>query len=78
MLFVSALAAVCSPAMAKAAPDGVVRVRSAYPFDETLSRLQADLVQKKIVFFLAVDQTKLAADAGLPLRLSTLLIFGNS
>ncbi len=74
------LAALPAPALAEGgrpAPDGVVKVRSAYPFDETVSRVRADVAQKKIVFFMAIDQAKLAAGAGVPLRPSTLLIFGN-
>lgn len=59
------------------ADDGVVVTRSRYAFDETLSRLQADVVAKGITFFLAVDQSALAAASGIALQPSTLLIFGN-
>lgn len=57
--------------------DGIVRVRSAYGVDETVTRLRADIAAKGIMFFSAVDQQKLAADAGIALRPSTLLTFGN-
>jgi len=57
--------------------DGVVRVKSAYPLDETITRLKSDIADKGIRFFLEVDQAKLAADAGVHARPSTLLIFGN-
>jgi uncharacterized protein (DUF302 family) len=57
--------------------DGVVRVKSAYPMDETIDRLKADIAAKGILFFNAIDQAKLAGDAGIDLRPSTLLIFGN-
>jgi uncharacterized protein (DUF302 family) len=57
--------------------DGVVAVKSAYGFDETLQRLKADIADKKIMFFDAIDQAKLASGAGIELRPSTLLIFGN-
>jgi uncharacterized protein (DUF302 family) len=57
--------------------DGIVSVRSAYDFDKTLQRLKADIADKKIMFFDAVDQAKLAHDAGVELRPSTLLVFGN-
>jgi uncharacterized protein (DUF302 family) len=63
--------------LAPAADDGVVRVRSAYAMDETVSRLKQDIAQKGIVFFLAVDQSRLAREAGIELSPSTLLIFGN-
>lgn len=62
---------------AAAADDGLVKVRSAYSFDETVDRLKRDIASKGIRFFLSVDQSKLAADAGIALRPSTLLIFGN-
>lgn len=57
--------------------DGIVRVKSAYGMDETIGRLKADVAAKGIVFFSAIDQAKLAADAGVKLNPSTLLIFGN-
>ena len=59
------------------AGDGVVKVKSAYGVDETIERLKKDIAAKGIMFFMAVDQSKLAADAGIKLRPSTLLIFGN-
>jgi uncharacterized protein (DUF302 family) len=64
-------------AVAEAGESGVVSVRSAYPFQETIDRLKADIAAKKIMFFDAIDQAKLAAAAGIGLRPSTLLIFGN-
>ena len=57
--------------------DGIVKVKSAYGFDETITRLKSDIEKKGIMFFMAVDQSKLAANAGIELRPSTLLIFGN-
>ena len=62
----------------RAAPEnGVVRVKSAYNFSETVERLKADIKAKKIMIFNEIDQSKLAADAGIKLRPSTLLVFGN-
>jgi len=58
-------------------PDGLVKVRSAYPVDETIRRLREDIAAKGIMFFSAVDQQQLAANAGITLRPSTLLSFGN-
>ena len=60
-----------------AAPDGVVKVRSAYPMDETIARIKDDIARKGIMFFAAVDQAQLAANAGIALPPSTLLMFGN-
>ena len=57
--------------------DGLVRVRSAYPLDETVQRIRADIAAKGIMFFQTVDQSALAAKAGITLRPSTLLEFGN-
>lgn len=57
--------------------DGVVRVRSDYAMQETIDRIKQDVADKGIMFFDEVDQAKLAADAGIDLHPSTLLIFGN-
>jgi uncharacterized protein (DUF302 family) len=57
--------------------DGLIKVRSAYSMDETIQRIRKDIADKGIMFFQAVDQSKLAAAAGIPLRPSTLLEFGN-
>ena len=61
----------------QAAEDGIVTVKSAYPMAETIARLKKDVADKGIKFFIEVDQFKLAADAGIRIRPSTLLIFGN-
>ena len=57
--------------------DGIVRVKSAIPLSEAISRIKADIAAKGIKFFFEVDQSKLASDAGIKLRPSTLLVFGN-
>jgi len=62
---------------AKACDNGVVKVKSHYSFGETVARLKADVEAKGIKFFLEVDQAGLAEVAGINLRPSTLLIFGN-
>jgi uncharacterized protein (DUF302 family) len=72
-LVMSALAAI----PAQAAGNGVVKGKSAYPMAETIDRLKKDVAAKGIMFFAQIDQTKLAADAGIKLGPSTLLIFGN-
>jgi len=69
---------VSSTVMARANDqDGIVKVRSAYAMNETISRLKKDIADKGIRFFSEIDQSKLAADAGIRLRPSTLLVFGN-
>jgi uncharacterized protein (DUF302 family) len=57
--------------------DGIVRVKSAHALEETVNRIKKDVAEKGIRFFSEIDQSKLAADAGIKLRPSTLLVFGN-
>jgi uncharacterized protein (DUF302 family) len=57
--------------------DGIVRVKSAVPMAEAIRRIKADITAKGIKFFIEIDQSQLAADAGITLRPSTLLVFGN-
>lgn len=57
--------------------DGVAAVKSAYGMEETIARLKKDIEAKGIKFFLAIDQSGLGAEAGVQLRPSTLLVFGN-
>ena len=65
------------PVAARASDDGIIRVESSYSMEETIERLKKDIVGKGIKFFSEIDQSKLAADAGIKLRPSVLLIFGN-
>ena len=65
------------PVPVLAGDDGVVTVKSAYSLSETTERLKKDIAGKGIKFFDEIDQAKLAADAGIKLRPSILLIFGN-
>jgi uncharacterized protein (DUF302 family) len=60
-----------------AADDGVIRVKSAYSLPETVARLKQDVAAKGIRFFQEIDQAQLAADAGIKVLPSTLLVFGN-
>jgi uncharacterized protein (DUF302 family) len=64
-------------AIATAQADGVLRVRSAYGFDETVDRLKADIADKGIRFFTEIDQSQLGEAADINLPPSKLLIFGN-
>jgi len=73
----SILTAVLLSSPAIAADDGVIRVKSAYPMEETVLRLKKDVAAKGIRFFDEIDQAKLAADAGIKVLPSTLLVFGN-
>lgn len=60
-----------------ASPHGIVAVKSAHAFPDTVARLKQDVAAKGLVFFEEVDQQKLAADAGIATQPSTLLVFGN-
>src|ERR1044071_5614985 len=75
VLFAFALT-VTSAAVSKA-EDGIVKVKSAYSVSETIERLKKDIAAKGIMFFSEIDQSKLATNAGVTLRPSTLLVFGN-
>src|SRR5258708_6997431 len=76
LLLIFALASVLSPARADS-DDGIARVKSAVRMAEAITRIKADIAAKGIKFFIEIDQSKLAADAGIQLRPSTLLVFGN-
>ncbi len=72
---VSTAAMAQTPAPAEGS--GVIRVKSAVPVDETIARIQKDIAAKGIRFFDDIDQSKLAAGVGIPLKPSHLLLFGN-
>ena len=74
---VAAAALAVAPEALPKSNDGVVRVKSAYSFQDTVERLKKDIAAKGIRFFSEIDQSKLAADAGIKLNPSTLLVFGN-
>ncbi len=76
LLLAIIIGAACSTARADN-DDGIIRVKSAVPMSEAISRIKADIAAKGIKFFDEIDQSKLAADAGIKLRPSTLLVFGN-
>src|ERR1700747_2741683 len=60
-----------------AVSEGVVTVRSAYTVDETVDRLKRAIAEQGITYFATIDQGKLGAEAGLMVRPSKLLVFGN-
>ena len=64
-------------ASATAPAEGVIRQKSDYAFDETVTRLKDDIAAKGIRFFDEIDHAKLGAGANLPIGRSTLLLFGN-
>jgi uncharacterized protein (DUF302 family) len=73
--FTASAAEAQSPAPA---PDsGVIRVRSGVGVDQTIARIEKSVADKGIRFFDDIDQTRLAAGAGIQLQPSHLLVFGN-
>jgi uncharacterized protein (DUF302 family) len=66
-----------APAPPPAADSGVIRLKSAHDVDETVKRLKADITAKQIRFFSETDQSELGKAAGVPLRRSVLIEFGN-
>jgi uncharacterized protein (DUF302 family) len=59
-------------------PAGLVTIRSEYGPEETMNRLEAELVTKGMRVFARVDHAAGADTAGLPLQPTELLIFGNA
>jgi uncharacterized protein (DUF302 family) len=57
--------------------EGFITQRSAYTFDETLSKLRQAIQGMGINLVAEVDHAKAAADNGLELRPTHVLIFGN-
>jgi uncharacterized protein (DUF302 family) len=72
-----ATAAKAATPVATAPAEGVIRQKSDYAFDETVTRIKADIAGKGIRFFDEIDHTALGASADLPINRSKLLLFGN-
>lgn len=76
-------AASASAASAAAAPTaatqaaGVLRISSGHGVDDTVARIRQSVEAKGIRYFIAIDQQQLGASANLPIRKSTLVLFGN-
>lgn len=69
--------AAAAPAKAAYLAPGLVRVKSDFPVAEAVERVKKDVAAKGILYFTEFDQQKLAAGAGIALRPSTLVMFGN-
>lgn len=67
-----------SPAHADATPMGDhLRLRSAYPFAQTLDRLRDSFAQKGIHIFAQIDHADAARSVGLEMPPTVVLIYGN-
>ncbi len=60
------------------AENGLVTLASTHSVKETIDRLEADAEAKGLTIFARIDHAAGAAAAGLPLRPTELLIFGNA
>ncbi|HXH66999.1 MAG TPA: DUF302 domain-containing protein [Candidatus Limnocylindrales bacterium] len=63
--------------MATSSENGVVRIPGNHPVDETVAKLQGILEAKGVKLFVIVDHSEEAANVGLKLPNTKLLIFGN-
>lgn len=72
----AARAALPAPAPTAEA-SGVLRVASTHSVEETVARIKSSVEAKGIRYFTALDQQQLGASANLPIRKSTLVLFGN-
>ena len=57
--------------------NGVLRLSSSHSVDDTVARIKQSVEAKGIRYFIAIDQQQLGASASLPIRKSTLVLFGN-
>ena len=59
------------------AVDGVLSVESHFDPKQTLERLETELKSKGLTVFARIDHAAGAATVGMPLRSTTVLVFGN-
>ena len=79
-LVASAATASAAPAAtptATAQASGVLRLASNHSVEDTVARIKQSVEAKGIRYFIAIDQQQLGASANLPIRKSTLVLFGN-
>lgn len=72
-----ALTALMSIAATACATDGLISVRSPYPVDKTIDRLESGTKERGLKVFARIDHAAGAASVGKSLRPTELLIFGN-
>lgn len=60
------------------AADGLITIKSGFGPEETMNRFEAEVRAKGMTVFAHIDHAAGAAAAGLPLRPTDLLIFGNA
>jgi uncharacterized protein (DUF302 family) len=74
----AASAAICLWGVPAMAADGLTTIKSSYGPTETMNRLEADVKARGLTVFARIDHTAGAAAAGLMLRPTEVLIFGNA
>jgi len=72
-----ALALSMLPVLSNAADNGLTTVPSSFSVTETVNRLESLVKEKGITVFARIDHQAEAAKAGLAMKASQLLIFGN-
>jgi len=70
------IAIVCLWGVQAMAADGLITVRSSYGPKDTMNRLEAEVKAKGMTVFARIDHAAGAAEVGLPLRPTEVLIFG--
>ena len=72
------IAAICLWEVQATAADGLITLRSSYGPKETMNKLETEVKAKGLTVFARIDHAAGAAEVGLPLPPSELLIFGNA
>jgi uncharacterized protein (DUF302 family) len=60
------------------AAEGLVNIASKSSFQETVARLKEEVASRRLTLFAVIDHAKGAEEAGLVLRPTIVLIFGNA
>jgi uncharacterized protein (DUF302 family) len=58
--------------------DGLITIPSAYGVEETIDRIESEVKSRGMTIFVRIDHAAGAKEAGLALRPTLLLIFGNA
>ena len=72
------IAAICLWEVQAMAAEGLINLRSSYGPKETMNRLETEVKAKGLTIFARIDHAAGAAEVGLSLRPTELLIFGNA
>jgi len=72
------IAAICLWEVQAMAADGLITLRSSYGPKETMNKLETEVKAKGLTVFARIDHAAGAAEVGLPLPPTELLIFGNA